>query len=312
MSAASKNPWQAEGLDLVRGMSGGLLFGVPLLYTMEVWWTGSLSPSWASLLILILLFVPVLVMNKSAGFRSASDVRWRDAAADTVEAVALALLIAACTLVLIREVTLDLPLGAALGKIFYEAVPFALGIGMARHLLGGGRSETEGGDEEDDESSGDGGGDGQAGDGESAASGDEKTGTEGRSKTNPTLADLGATIVGAAFIALSIAPTDEVPMISSAVSPPWLVALMAASLLVSYAIVFVAGFAKQEQRHGTEGLIQGPLTETVVCYLVALAVSLALLAAFQRAQLPWPELLSQSIVLGFPAAVGGAAGRLAV
>ena len=36
-----KNPWRSELNDIVRGGCGGFLFGIPLLYTMEVWWIGS-------------------------------------------------------------------------------------------------------------------------------------------------------------------------------------------------------------------------------------------------------------------------------
>jgi uncharacterized membrane protein len=87
---------------------------------------------------------------------------------------------------------------------------------------------------------------------------------------------------------------------------------MAASLVVSYAIVFVAGFSNQDRRHLQEGPFQRPITETVVCYLIALTTALALLWMFQQGMRPWPELLAQTVVLGLPAAVGGAAGRLAI
>lgn len=285
-SADVDRPWRTEALDLVRAMSGGLLFGVPLLYTMEVWWTGTLTPSWALLLLAVLLFVPVLVMNKTEGFRATKDVRWRDAAKDSVEAVALALVVTFTVLVLIREITPDTPIGAGLGKVLYEAVPFCLGIGVARHLLGGSRADD---DDEDD----------------AATEPDEPM-------VSGTVADLGATVVGAVFVSLSIAPTDEVPMIAGALTPPWVLAMMAASLLVSYAIVFVAGFSRQDQRREQEGLFQHPVTETVACYLVALATALVLLWIFQRDLQAGPNLLTQTITLGLPAAVGGAAGRLAI
>lgn len=290
--AAVESPWRSEALDLVRAMSGGLLFGVPLLFTMEVWWTGELSPQWALLVLVALLGLPVFVLNKTEGFRSSRDVRWRDAAADAIEAVALAFVVTAVMLVLIREIRGDVPLGASLGKVIYESVPFCLGIGMARHLLSGGRDP-----ESDDD-----GDDGDDGGGKPAAP----------RRVSASVADLGATLIGSVFIALSIAPTDEVPMIASAMTPPWLLLMVAASLAASYAIVFVAGFGDQDARHAPDGPFQRPITETVTCYLIALLVSVVLLWAFQRAMLPWPELLAQAIVLALPAAIGGAAGRLAV
>lgn len=122
-----EHPWRTEALDLIRATSGGLLFGVPLLYTMEVWWAGTRTPPWVLLALAALLFVPVFVMNKTEGFRATRDVRWRDAGADTVEAVALAVVVTAATLVLVREITIDTPLGAGLGKVLYEAGPSVSG-----------------------------------------------------------------------------------------------------------------------------------------------------------------------------------------
>lgn len=276
--------WRDESVEVVRAVSGGLLFGVPLLFTMEVWWTGSRTAPTQMLAVLGLLFLPLLVLNSTEGFRSRRDVRLVDAAIDSVESMGIGVVVTAAVLFLLREVSADVPVGAALGKVLYEAVPFCLGIGVARHFLQGGRT------------------------GDDTSSGHDDRGTG----LSAGAADLGATAIGATFIALSIAPTDEVPMIASAMDPAWVLLVVLASLACSYAIVFVAGFAGQERRHGQEGPLQHPLTETIVCYLVALAVAFALLWLFQRGQLPAADLLTRVVVLGLPAAVGGAAGRLAV
>lgn len=269
---------------MVRGVSGGLLFGVPLLYTMEVWWTGSHTQPRTMLIVLAVLVVPVFALNRTAGFRARRDTRLRDAADDTVETLAIGIVVTFAVLVLVQEITLDSSLEAALGKVVYESVPVSLGIGLARHFLHGRRDATD--EQESDDPVPD--------------------------RLHPTLADLGLTALGASFIALSIAPTDEVPMITAAMTPGWLLALMAASLLSSYGIVFVAGFGDQEGRHTQEGAFQRPITETVVSYLVSLAVAALLLSLFQHGGDPMPDLLARAIVLGFPAAIGGAAGRLAV
>lgn len=281
-------PWRTELLEVVRAISGGMLFGVPLLFTMEVWWTGSHTTPAQMVLVLAVLAVPLLVLNLTEGFRSSRDVRVRDAAADSVVALAIGVVVATGVLVLLREITADSPLREALGKVVYEAVPFCLGVGVARHFLRSGRST-----EDDAGSDGDGDGDGSDG-------------------LSDDLADLGATALGATFIALSIAPTDEVPLIGSTMTPAWLLIVVAASLAVSYGIVFVAGFAGQERRHGQDGPLQHPLTETIVCYLVALGVAAFLLWVFQRGAEPPADLLTRMVVLGLPAAIGGAAGRLAV
>jgi putative integral membrane protein (TIGR02587 family) len=284
--------WRAEGTDVVRAVSGGLLFGVPLLYTMEVWWTGTHTEPHQMLVLLALLALPVFALNRTAGFRSSADSRRVDAVADSIETIAIGLVTTALVLTMLREIDADSAIEVALGKVIYESIPFCLGIGFARHFLSGARTESS------DES----------------ATRDDRPGTGDRAgeRRSGVLADLGASFFGATFVALSIAPTDEVPMIASAMSPPWLLVMVAASLLASYGIVFVAGFTRQDARHAHQGAFQRPTTETVVCYLISLAVALVLLWMFQRGIEPWNDVLNRVIVLGFPAAIGGAAGRLAV
>lgn len=290
----SGSPWRDELIDLVRAAAGGLLFGVPLLYTMEVWWIGSHTTPEQMLMILALLFVPLLALNLTAGFRTSRDVEVSTALADSVEAIAVGLVVTTAVLVLLRQVTVETPLAMALGRVVNECIPFCLGIGVARFLLQGDpgmRSDADGSE------------------GTAREPGEPDASDE---VADSSAADIGATALGATFIGLSIAPTDEVPMVASAMSPTWQILVVAASLLASYAIVFVAGFSGQDQRHQQHGVFQHPLTETVVTYLIALLVSALLLWTFQRDLGPPTDLLARVVVLGLPAAVGGAVGRLAI
>jgi len=273
--------------DVVRGVCGGMLFGIPLLFTMEVWWVGSRTTPRLLYGVLAATFGVVFLLNRTSGFRSTRDVRLGDALKDAVEALAIALLCVLGVLVLIREIHGGTPLQDAIGKVVYEAAPFAIGVGLARHFLRG-----------------DGAVDGEDGDG----------GGRVEPAINATVADVGATLLGALFVAFNIAPTDEVPMISAALSPWWTVAFVVTALLVSYAIVFTAGFSSEEARRAQQGAIQHPVTETLVCYLLALASAAAMLWFFQRWSLddPFDHVLQQAVVLSLPAAIGGSAGRLAV
>ncbi|MGI8651343.1 MAG: DUF2391 family protein, partial [Geodermatophilaceae bacterium] len=123
-----------------------------------------------------------------------------------------------------------------------------------------------------------------------------------------------STLIGALFVAFNIAPTEEIPRLAAASSPPALLAVMAASLLISYGIVFQAGFGDQAKRRAQRGILQHPITETAGAYVVALIASVAMLLFFRNLQPgdPWPMLLDHVVLLGLPAAVGGAAGRLAI
>jgi putative integral membrane protein (TIGR02587 family) len=103
-------------------------------------------------------------------------------------------------------------------------------------------------------------------------------------------------------------------MIASTLSSSWLLAIIASSLLISYIIVFEANFGAQAMRRSQPGLFQSPISETLASYLVALLISLLMLLLFQllRAEDPLSQWISYTIILGFPATIGGAAGRLAL
>lgn len=279
-----RSMWERELDDLVRGASGGFLFGIPLLYTMEVWWIGSFTTPPRMLGALLFTFCAVFLLNRTAGFRQTKDIRLIDAVVDSIEALAIGIMCAALVLLLLRQITFDTPLDAALGKIVFEAVPFALGVSLAAQFLG--------------KAQGDDGQPQQTEDG----------------KLNATTADIGATLIGAIIIAFNIAPTDEIPMIAAAISPPTLLLIVAASLLISYGIVFEANFANQGRRQQQTGVFQRPLSETIASYLVSLLAAAFMLWFFQRLgpSTPLNQWLHYTIVLGLPATIGGAAGRLAV
>lgn len=284
--ANSASAWRRELGDLIHGASGGFLFGIPLLYTMEVWWIGSASHPARLLLILLFSFAIIFVVNRSSGFRRMNDIRSAGAAMESIEALAIGIICTGVTMLLLREISPAAPLGENLGKLIYESVPFTLGVALANQYLGA--------PDEDDAS--------------------RQSSNSSIVPMNATIADVGATMLGAIIIGSNIAPTDEIPMLAAAISGLWLLAIMAASLLISYSIVFAAGFGNQSKRHQQKGIFQRPLSETFMSYLVSLLVAAAMLFFFNRVSFsdPWYLWLSQTLTLGLPTTIGGAAGRLAI
>lgn len=284
--------WRREVSDLVRRAAGGFLFGVPLLYTVEVWWYGSwVHPRWMLGALWVSLIV-VTALNRTSCFRDARAMNWRDAAMDGVEIVAVGLVSAATVLVCLREITLATSLQEAVGKTVFEAIPFAVGAALAGPLLS--RGGDEAGEDED---------------------GEPPTDLEvGGPAISRTLADASAAAVGALVLSLTIAPIEEIPLIAAAMTPGWLLVLMAASLLISYGIVFQADFSDQAGRRRHEGLFQHPFAETVGAYVISLMVAAFMLLFFQRIGpgQSWETWTTFTIVLGLPATIGAAAGRLAV
>jgi putative integral membrane protein (TIGR02587 family) len=282
----SSNSWSNQFDDIIRGASGGFLFGIPLLYTMEVWWIGSETSPPLMLGTLASTFVVVFLLNRTEGFRKYKTQQFLDTLMDSVEALAIGIVCATFILVLLGEIKLGTPLNEALGKLILESVPFALGAALASSFLSGDRWSSS--NRQDTQAN--------------------------KTEFNATLADIGATLIGATIIAFNIAPTDEVPMLDAAASPPWLLVIIAASLVISYGIVFEAGFTTQEKRRQQEGLFQRPISETVFCYLVSLLAATFMLLFFHRLSFddPWTVWLSYTVILGLPATIGGAAGRLAL
>ena len=292
--------------DLIRGVCGGFLFGIPVLYTMEVWWIGSSISSPRLLGILLATLLGTYLLSSTAGFRKSQAATKREAFGDAVEAIALGIVCATLMLIVLRQVTFDTRLSEAIGKIIFESVPFSLGVALSNQFLRDG----------DDDSSGS----------ENKPKKKEEQQSKSHSKTpkrkkrffpeknnlNETISDLSATLLGAVVIAFSIAPTDEVTMLVAAIHGLWLMMVVIISLILSYSIVFQANFTRQGQRRLQQGLFQGPMSETVFSYLVSLLAAGLMLSFFQKIDPAAPLDLAfrQILVLGLPATIGGAAGRL--
>lgn len=286
--------WSNQLNDMIRGASGGFLFGIPLLYTMEVWWIGSQTSPALMLVILGITFVVVLLLNHTEGFRKIQSKQFFDTVMDSFEALAIGIVSATCILFVLGEITQETPLNEALGKLILESVPFSLGAALAGAFLSGDRWSSSNNQDSDQQGN--------------------RNNQGKESNFNATLADIGGTLIGAMIIAFNIAPTDEIPMLDAAIAPPRLLAIIAVSLLISYGIVFQAGFTTQKQRRQQKGIFQRPLSETVMSYLVSLFASAFMLFFFHRLSLddPWTLWLSRTLILGLPATIGGAAGRLAI
>lgn len=288
--------WSREFRDLVNGISGGFLFGIPLLYTMEVWFIGSEVEPSVLIYILSTTYIIVFFLIRVQGFRRNSSNRIIEAVTESIEAMAIGTVCAALMLVLLQQITRETSVNEGLGKIIFEGVPFSLGVAFSKSILSGERALSN------------------ASNSSPAKSVQQKKSTANQTIWEYTLADLSATAIGAVFIAFAIAPTDEVAMLAAATSPPWILAIMAASLMISYTIVFAAGFTNQKKRYQQQGLFQRPWGETVFSYLVSLLASVLMLWFFHQLSVedPWSLWLSYTVILGLPATIGGAAGRIAI
>src|SRR5829696_6238853 len=125
-----------------RGIIGGLIFSLPLLYTMEVWWAGFSAHPFHLILYVVATFALLLGYNYYAGIRH--DANWAEVVIDSVEEMGLGLLISASALLLLGRVSLDMTAGEIVGKVTIEAMTVAIGVSVGTAQLGGtdGNSDT--------------------------------------------------------------------------------------------------------------------------------------------------------------------------
>lgn len=290
---ANQSSWQIELNDFLRGLAGAFLFGTPFLYTSEVWWKGNFATPPRMLLALGLTYMGLLLLNWAAGFRDLRPGTKSRIFTDSAVSLAIGLLAATIGLVLMNIVTFDSRLNAIVGRIVLEGVPFGLGVGLANTYLKGG---------------GNGKGNGEA-DEQNAKQQNEESRKDMWSDVAATV--LGATL-GAMIVAAPLAPTNEVSALAGRQSYPRLLVIIFVSLLLSYFIVFVAHFISRQKRLREESILQRPVSETVFAYLISLLIAGVMLwlfnvVGFDDSLDKWTRFI---VVLGFPAAIGGATGRL--
>ena len=97
-----------------RGVAGGLIFSLPMLYTVEVWAAGfRLSPG-RILLLAAVTFLLLLLYNRFAGLRR--DASFLEVAIDSVEELGLGLVIAAAMLWLTGQIDSQTQFAEIAGK----------------------------------------------------------------------------------------------------------------------------------------------------------------------------------------------------
>jgi putative integral membrane protein (TIGR02587 family) len=261
-------------VGLARAFGGAILFALPLLMTMEMWTLG-VTMGEARLALFLGLMLPVLGgLAYYAGFEESFG--WRDFVLNALVAYAVGFVAAAAALLLLNVLAPGMSADEVVGKVALQAVPASIGAMLARSQLGAQ-------DEEQDE----------------------------QRRRDSYGAALFLAGVGALFLAFNVAPTEEVVLIAQMMSGWHAVALAIVSLLLMHAFVYAVEFRGQHPI--AEGV--SPWSEflrlTVVAYALALLVCLYVLWTFGRSDgLAFPELLIETVVLGFPAALGAAAARL--
>jgi putative integral membrane protein (TIGR02587 family) len=261
-----------SAVDVMRGVAGGAILGVPLLYTQETWLHGRGVSPVVILAGVVVAFAVNIALSYFVGFRPGRTHRPTE---DAVVGMGLSVLLSALLLVLLDRVGPETSLENAVGVTALASIPisigFSLGVALAPRRGGAKAEQIKGGG-----------------------------------------GDLLVAAGGALVFALNIAPTAEPVLLAAELDGVRLGLLVIASLVLPYLMVFYAEFGGREQRVATDGATQGPITETLLAYAAAFVLSAAMLAMFGRVDTVNGAAMARVVTLAFPASIGAALGRLLI
>ena len=256
-----------------RGIAGALLFALPMQMTMEMWALGFTMDRWR-LVLLLLLAIPLLIgISHRIGFEETSS--WREGARDAMIAYGIGIITSAIMLCLFKLLMADMPAQEIAGKIAVQAVPASIGALLGRSQLGSGKDDAE-----DDPQTGYG-------------------------------SELFMMAVGALFLSLNMAPTEEMILISYKMTPWHALATILLSIALMHAFVYAVSFKGGHELSSDTPWWHAFIRFTLPGYVIALLISLYALWSFGRLDgSSFTPAMMAMIVLAFPGAIGAAAARL--
>jgi len=266
-------------IDLARAFGGALVFSFPMLMTMEMWFLGFYMNG-LRLALFTVLTVPLLIgLSFYDGFED--TFTGKDDVRETFIAYAVGFVAAAAMLFLFGVIKpWEMSADEIIGKISIQAIAAGLGAMFAQSILGG---------------------DEQA-----------KEKLEKRKRSARYAGQLFLTAVGAIFLSMSVSPTEEMILISYQMTDWQTLALAAATLFVMNIFVYAIERHGQKKEGSPEtSFLSLFLRYTIVSYAIVLLISFYILWTFGSIDdMAFAEQIKATIVLGFPAALGGAASRL--
>lgn len=278
-----------------RGVVGGLIFSLPLIYTMEMWWTGFIAQPHTLVICILITFLLLLGYNKYSGTRKGGT--FKELCHESIEEVGLAFLTSFIFLLLISQINFGMSLMEILGKVVVESMVVAIGISVGTAELGQGNEEDQEAEhQKKNENS------------SNSVTNDDKN--ENEAKDGDLVSLLVLSICGAVLFASSVAPTEEILKIAATSTPVHLIFMLVAALLLSVVITYFSDFTgSRKEEIGFYEMI----LHTLIGFLAAIVSSFFLLWFFGRIEGNGHEIIiAQVIILAIPAIIGASAGRLII
>jgi putative integral membrane protein (TIGR02587 family) len=269
---------------IARGIAGALLFALPMLMTMEMWELGFHMDRMRLLLLLVVNIPLLVILSDRIGFEQTST--WRQAARDAGVAYGLGIIASALILAAMGVLKYDQSPHEIIGMIAIQAVPASIGAMLGRSQLGGQQDDGSDDAERDD---------------------DDPV----HERETSYAGELFLMAVGALFLNLNVAPTEEIILLSYKMTPWHGLAIIVSSLAVMHGFVYALSF------DGSHDLAEGTpswhafVRFTLPGYVIAGLISAYCLWTFHRTDdIGSTQILMSVVILSFPGAIGAAAARL--
>ncbi len=265
-------------LGLGRAFGGAVLFSFPILMTMEMWFLGG-HMSGFRLSLFMLLSIPLLIgLSYYDGFEDTSSLL--DDVVDTFVAFTVGFASSALLLFLFNVINSAMSVDEVIGKISLQAIPASIGAMLAQSLL------------VIDENA-------------------EKR-AEDRKRSAHYGGQLFLMVVGAVFLSMSVAPTEEMVLISFQMSDWHTVGLVILSLTIMHGFIYAVESSGHENALSPGSPMWSLfLRYTVVGYAIVLVISFYVLWTYGSLDgMGFSEQLKAVVVLAVPGAVGASASRL--
>ena len=262
---------------LGRAFAGAILFGLPLLMTMEMWWLGFYLERQHLVQFVIVNFIVLVGLARLSGFERTDSLG--EEVMDALAAYGVAAIWSFFILWLLGIIEPGQSLGEIIGKVALQAVPSSFGAMLAGKQLGSRDQESP----------------------------------EAKRERASYMGQLFLMMAGALFVGFNVAPTEEMILISFIMTPVHSIALVLISIILLHAMVYTVGFKGQEKPAGPTSFWSIFLRFTITGYAIAALAALYLLWTFGRIDGTSPlQIAAMVAVLAFPGAVGAAIARLVV
>lgn len=253
-----------------RGVVGGLLFSLPLLFTMEVWWTGFTATPEELLAGGTVTLLLLIGYNRHQGIHA--ECGWFAAFIESIEELGLGVVTASFFLWLIGRLHFEVSFAEVIGQVALASMVAAVGVSVGTAQLGGREQEDQ--------------------------------------ERVEYAEQLILAVCGAFLVAMTVAPTEEIVHIGAEAGPERLLGMLALSAALVTVVLYFSEFrgsGRSVRREGGVDMAMGVVESLAVAIVVAGAL---LLFFGRLADVSFATGVAQVTVLTIPAALGASAGRM--